>query len=50
MNETGIVVHVNRRLKIPCRKLGHVGRYENFICEEYHVIVSPKKYLRYPWM
>jgi hypothetical protein len=50
MNEAGIVIHINRRIKIPCRKLGHVGRrYETLICEEYCVIVS-LKYLRYPWM
>jgi len=50
MNETGIVIFINRRIKIPSRELGHVGKYENLICEEYCVIVSPKKYLTYPWM
>ena len=50
MNETGIVIHINRRIKIQCRELGNVGRYKTLICEKYCVIVSPKKYLRYPWM
>jgi hypothetical protein len=50
MNETGIVIHINRRIKIPCREVGHVGRYETLICEEYCVIVSPKIYLKCPWM
>jgi hypothetical protein len=43
MNETGILIHVNRRIKISCRELGHVGRSESLICEECCVIVNTRE-------